>query len=110
MICHSVSSGEDLKNLIATVDGAVVGPGLGRSAWAYDVWRAVVRTDVPLVLDADGLNWLAAEPFERDEWLLTPHVGEAARLLPGATVGVGATRPARVRACAGGALRVASPY
>ena len=86
IICHSVSSGGDLKSLVATVDGAVVGPGLGRSAWAYDVWRAVVRTDVPLVLDADGLNWLAAEPFERGDWLLTPHVGEAARLLPGATV------------------------
>ena len=86
IICHSVSSSADLKDLMTAVDGAVVGPGLGRSAWAQDVWRAVVRADLPLVLDADGLNWLASEPFERDEWLLTPHVGEAARLLPGATV------------------------
>jgi NAD(P)H-hydrate epimerase len=33
------------------------------------------------VLDADGLNLLAAEPMTRDGWLLTPHPGEAARLL-----------------------------
>ena len=38
------------------------------------------------MLDADGLNLLAAEPIERDDWLLTPHPGEAARLLGGATV------------------------
>ena len=44
------------------------------------------RTDLPLVVDADGLNLLAAEPRERGDWLLTPHPGEAARLLGGATV------------------------
>ena len=57
--------------------------------------------DVPLVLDADGLNLLAAEPFERDGWLLTPHAGEAARLLSGATAeSVQRDRLAAVRALA----------
>ena len=41
---------------------------------------------MPLVVDADALNLLAAEPAERRDWLLTPHPGEAARLLGGATV------------------------
>lgn len=86
IICQSVGSSADLKNLIDMADGIVLGPGLGRSAWAYDLWRAAVRAPLPLVLDADGLNWMAAEPFERNDWLLTPHLGEAARLLPGATV------------------------
>jgi NAD(P)H-hydrate epimerase len=45
------------------------------------LWRHLVRLPVPLVLDADGLNLLAAEPMTRDGWLLTPHPGEAARLL-----------------------------
>ena len=86
IICHSVGSANDLEDLVSTVDGIVLGPGLGRSAWAYGLWRQLVRANVPLVLDADGLNLLAAEPFERANWLLTPHPGEAARLLPGATV------------------------
>lgn len=101
IICRSVSSIEDLKDLMGLVDGAVLGPGLGQTAWAYGLWRDLVRADVPLVLDADGLNWLAAEPFERSDWLLTPHVGEAARLLPGATAeSVQSDRRAAVRALA----------
>jgi NAD(P)H-hydrate epimerase len=36
---------------------------------------------LPLVVDADGLNLLAAEPRRRADWILTPHPAEAARLL-----------------------------
>jgi len=86
IICRSVDSGADLEDLVSEVDGVVVGPGLGRSAWGYRLWRSVVRSELPLVLDADGLNLLAAEPFEREGWVLTPHPGEAARLLGDATV------------------------
>lgn len=86
IICRSVSSEADLEDLIRAVDGVVLGPGLGRSAWAYGLWRRLVHADVPLVLDADGLNLLAAEPLERDNWLLTPHPGEAARLLRDVTI------------------------
>jgi NAD(P)H-hydrate epimerase len=86
IICSSISSEAELTNLVSKVDGIVVGPGLGQSAWAYGLWRALLRSDLPLVLDADGLNLLAAEPFARDKWVLTPHPGEAARLLPGASV------------------------
>ena len=86
IICRSASSEADLEDLISAVDGVVLGPGLGQTAWGYRLWRRIVRAPLPLVLDADGLNLLAAEPFERDRWLLTPHPGEAARLLPGATL------------------------
>lgn len=86
IICRSTGSASDLEDLVSTVDGLVLGPGLGRSAWAYSLWRDLVRTDIPLVLDADGLNFLAGEPIQRDDWLLTPHPGEAARLLVAATV------------------------
>jgi ADP-dependent NAD(P)H-hydrate dehydratase / NAD(P)H-hydrate epimerase len=86
IICRSTRSADDLEDLVSAVDGVVLGPGLGRSAWAYGLWRRLVRTNVPVVLDADGLNFLAAEPIERDRWLLTPHPGEAARLLGAANV------------------------
>jgi NAD(P)H-hydrate epimerase len=82
----SARSGADLDDVLGMADGVVLGPGLGQSAWAHGLWRRVVRADVPLVLDADGLNLLALEPVEREAWLLTPHPGEAARLLPGGTV------------------------
>jgi NAD(P)H-hydrate epimerase len=86
IICHSVASGAELQSLLRAADGVVAGPGLGQSPWAYGLWRELARSDVPLVLDADGLNLLAREPLTRDRWLLTPHPGEAARLLPDATV------------------------
>jgi len=81
ILCRSVDSVVELEEVIKQVDGIVVGPGLGRSAWAYRLWKQLVRADLPLVLDADGLNLLAAEPMTRDGWVLTPHPGEAARLL-----------------------------
>ena len=81
IICKSVRSGADLEELVSKIDGIVLGPGLGQGAWAYGVWRHLVQLPVPLVLDADGLNLLAAEPMQREGWLLTPHPGEAARLL-----------------------------
>jgi NAD(P)H-hydrate epimerase len=86
IICRSVASAAELADLVNLVDGIVVGPGLGQTAWAYGLWRELLRADVPLVLDADGLNLLAAETFARDLWLLTPHPAEAARLLPGASI------------------------
>jgi hydroxyethylthiazole kinase-like uncharacterized protein yjeF len=86
IICNSVSSVEELDRLLAMVDGVVVGPGLGQTAWAYGLWRHLSRTRLPLIVDADGLNLLAAEPLERADWLLTPHPGEAARLLQAASV------------------------
>jgi NAD(P)H-hydrate epimerase len=59
----------------------VVGPGLGHDDWAKKLFNAAFETDLSLVLDADGLNFLAENPARRDHWILTPHPGEAARLL-----------------------------
>jgi NAD(P)H-hydrate epimerase len=51
-----------------------------------------------LVLDADGLNLLAEEPVTRGNWILTPHPGEAARLLGTSTSDIQHDRFAAVRA------------
>jgi NAD(P)H-hydrate epimerase len=45
------------------------------------VLDCVLAADRPLVVDADALNLLAARPRRREDWVLTPHPGEAARLL-----------------------------
>jgi len=87
-----VRSGRDLLPLLAAADVLVVGPGLGRSSWSQQLLQAVASTDLPCVLDADGLNLLAEGRVlprqRRDHWLYTPHPGEAARMLGVTTAAV----------------------
>jgi NAD(P)H-hydrate epimerase len=70
-----------------------LGPGLGQSSWSRGIFRAVLASARPLVLDADALNLLAEAPQRCDHWVLTPHPGEAARLLGVAVADVQADRP-----------------
>ena len=59
-----------------------VGPGLGMTDWSLSLLKTCVESAVALVIDADGLNLLAQQdPVQRDNWILTPHPAEAARLL-----------------------------
>jgi len=58
-----------------------VGPGLGQSEWARAVHAAVLGAHMPTIVDADALNLLGGSIVHRDDWVLTPHPGEAARLL-----------------------------
>lgn len=84
VMAHAVNSGQDLEPLIEGMDVIVIGPGLGRNAWSEQMLRAVLASDRPLVVDADALNLISAgkaNHSHRDDWLLTPHPGEAARLL-----------------------------
>ncbi|MEM9302373.1 MAG: NAD(P)H-hydrate dehydratase [Pseudomonadota bacterium] len=81
----------DARAVAAVLDWASVlalGPGLGQSDWSEAVFEAGMASDLPCVVDADGLNWLAARPRRRDDWVLTPHPGEAARLLDRETVDI----------------------
>jgi NAD(P)H-hydrate epimerase len=81
IMAHGVEQAPQLSGLLkrATVIG--IGPGLGQSEWALMLLGRVLDTRLPLVVDADALNLLAQEPVHRDNWILTPHPGEAARLL-----------------------------
>ena len=81
LMCHGVQRGGDLEALLDNADVIAVGPGLRKAAWGQGLWEAVRETEKPLVVDADALNLLAAAPLRRDNWILTPHPGEAARLL-----------------------------
>lgn len=81
LMCHGVDSIEELTPLLKKADVIIIGPGLGQSAWAKSMWDTAIQQDAWLVVDADGLNLLAQTPQIRDNWILTPHPGEAARLL-----------------------------
>ena len=68
-------------------DVVAIGPGLGMSTQAQSWMQAALRWQGPLVIDADGLNLLAQqttfmqELVNRGDTCITPHPGEAARML-----------------------------
>ncbi len=92
LMVHSVAGPADLTPLFARADVVAIGPGLGLSDWAIAMFAAVLNQNLPLVVDADALNLLATEPIRRDDWVLTPHPGEAARLLGTTTQEIHANR------------------
>ncbi|WP_303900988.1 NAD(P)H-hydrate dehydratase [Thiohalomonas denitrificans] len=80
-MAHGVEAGSDLSPLLERATVIAIGPGLGRDAWGRQMLARVLETGKPLVMDADALNALSAEPVCRGQWVLTPHPGEAGRLL-----------------------------
>ena len=81
VMAHAVESGEDLQPLLAQADAVAIGPGLGQGEWARAMLRLALASGKPLVIDADALNLVAAQPCVLADAILTPHPGEAARLL-----------------------------
>ncbi|MGH8299112.1 MAG: NAD(P)H-hydrate dehydratase [Steroidobacteraceae bacterium] len=82
LICLPLADAAGLAEPAERADVIAIGPGLGRTPWARSALDAVLRSGKPLVVDADALNIIAesAGPA-RGDWVLTPHPGEAARLL-----------------------------
>ena len=80
---QDIPAGEDVR-AAGRVQAWVVGPGMGTDDEAAERLAAVLASDVPVLVDADGLTLLAArkELLARDApTLLTPHAGELGRLL-----------------------------
>lgn len=80
--------GDPVPHALQPRQTLVAGPGLGRDQAATVRWQTVCRLLADpatppggILVDADALWHLAARPFRRSEWVLTPHPGEAARLL-----------------------------
>ncbi|MFT4520689.1 MAG: hydroxyethylthiazole kinase-like uncharacterized protein yjeF [Halioglobus sp.] len=80
-----VESGDDFAPLLDASDVVVVGPGLGQSDWSVYLLQLALASGKPLVLDADALNLMAdgrlGDQTANEDWVLTPHPGEAGRLL-----------------------------
>ncbi len=92
---RGVMSASELEPLLRAADVIAIGPGLGQDAWAMQLFKAVMATDKPLIVDADALNLLAQQaPVHQHSgnWVLTPHPGEAARLLSTNTTHIQAAR------------------
>ncbi len=82
VMTHGLIHGSELAPLLLQADVVVCGPGIGRLAWGQQMLQMVLESGKPQVLDADALNLLAARAaVVASNHVLTPHPGEAARLL-----------------------------
>jgi hydroxyethylthiazole kinase-like uncharacterized protein yjeF len=83
----------NLNALLEKASVVVVGPGLGQIMWSQTLLAAVTERGLPIVMDADALNLLAqAACVLPEQVVITPHPGEAARLLDISTAEVQADR------------------
>jgi hydroxyethylthiazole kinase-like uncharacterized protein yjeF len=85
LMCHGIGNAGQLAVLLEKASVIVIGPGLGQSDWAKELFMVTIKTQKPLIIDADGLNLLARSAFINPNWILTPHPGEASRLLSSST-------------------------
>ena len=104
LMVRGITHRRDLAPLLARADAVLLGPGLGLDGWARQLFGAVLEARLPTVFDADGLTLLGepgprALPFPA---LLTPHPGEAGRLLGCSTAAVESDRFAAAAALAQG--------
>ncbi|MEE4638912.1 MAG: NAD(P)H-hydrate dehydratase, partial [Wenzhouxiangella sp.] len=83
LMAHGVETLDALDVLIDRADVLALGPGLGQGDWARAIWQRACAAGQARVLDADALNLLADfdHPVCMRDAVLTPHPGEAARLL-----------------------------
>lgn len=100
IMCHGVKKSADLLPLLKKATVVVLGPGLGQSEWSHELFHAAMTVDCPAVIDADALNILSQSPIKKDHWILTPHPGEAARMLQCTTNDVQSDRLSAAKKCA----------
>lgn len=82
LMVRGVDTGEDLGSMLERAGVVALGPGLGQADWGRCVYAAALDAGRASVIDADGLNLLAQSPRDLPAGsVLTPHPGEAARLL-----------------------------
>ena len=102
---HPDAPGWDLIGSVGRVQAWAAGPGMGTGPDAVARLAAVLGTDLPVLVDADGLTILSREPSllpRAAPTLITPHAGELARLLGTDAASVEARRAEHARRAAAG--------
>ena len=101
---HPDDSDWDLPGSVGRVQAWVAGPGMGTGQDAAARLTTILRTDLPVLVDADGLTILSQVKGllpRRAPTLITPHAGELARLLGTDPASVEARRLEHARRAAG---------
>jgi NAD(P)H-hydrate epimerase len=98
IMVRAVNDETDIMPLVDRASVLVIGPGLGQADWGRVLLKAVLASDKPQVLDADALNLLAqGTDWQRHpQRVLTPHPGEAARLVDSSVTSIQTDRFASV--------------
>ena len=78
---YGIEEAAELLPLIVKATVCVIGPGFGEDEWAKTLFNQAIASQLPMVIDASALRLLAQNPQHDDNWILTPHPGEAASLL-----------------------------
>jgi NAD(P)H-hydrate epimerase len=82
LMARAVERPTDLDPLLERATVLALGPGLGTSTWSAAMWLRALERGLPAVVDADALNLLARSSRRLPPGsVITPHPGEAARLL-----------------------------
>ncbi|HEY6451356.1 MAG TPA: NAD(P)H-hydrate dehydratase [Steroidobacteraceae bacterium] len=99
LIVHTLEDTAALERLLASAEVVAVGPGLGQTDWAVAMLEGVMGCGKPLIIDADALNLIARSGSTAPaSSVLTPHPGEAARLLGSTTAVIQADRMGALQA------------
>ena len=97
--CFKASMAEELYTLLYYKTAVAYGPGTGDDA-EPQILEKLLETNLPLVIDADGLRLLAKHPQllprKQGETVLTPHLGEMQALMKG--FGLDETAPKETQA------------
>lgn len=80
-VVYGIERPDDILPLLEKATVCVIGPGLGLDDWAKQLFTYALASQLPMVIDASALRLLAAQPQHDDNWVLTPHPGEASDLL-----------------------------
>lgn len=78
---YGIKRASEVLPLLEKSTVCVLGPGLGTDSWATKLFQLIVASKKTVVIDASALRILAHVPQQCDNWVLTPHPGEAADLL-----------------------------
>lgn len=92
---------ELVEEVLGKASVLIVGPGLGRRDWGRTFFRLALEQNRPMLIDADGLYWLAETGVRPQAGVvITPHAAEAATLLESSVAEVQSDRLASARALA----------
>ena len=84
IMARGVENASDAAPLLEAASVIAIGPGLGRDDWGRALLALALESGKPLVIDADALTLMADDDrIGQGNWVLTPHPGEAGRLLGG---------------------------
>ena len=94
LMVRGVDDPKDIADLVDRASAIAVGPGLGRDDWGAGLLGAVADAGKPMVVDADGLNIVAEKGLGLPSaTVVTPHPGEAGRILGETTTWIQSNRP-----------------